>query len=66
MPVLLEALVLIACGALICLIAQVAAVHFFLRVFVYLQEGIDMEKKGDRNVRSWLARTDRFTSRGSD
>ena len=41
-------------GLVMCLLSQAAAVHFFLRVYAYLRDGTDINKKG--SVNGWRDR----------
>jgi len=54
-----EALALVGVGVLMCLVAQGFAVHFFLRVYVFLRDGIDIEKGGKNGCRGRFTTHDR-------
>lgn len=43
---LVNAVLLVALGVVLSLVSMAAGVHFFLRVFAFVRDGVDTERRG--------------------
>ena len=56
MEPLFQALLLMVCGALLCIVSQAMFCHLFLRIYAYLRDGVDYDKwqsRASRGSRIW-------------